>query len=467
MAEYGPVVEGLEVGKTYKLVVPQKLPLGGSVKGQRKPGLFRVYVPTRDGGELTLETSAGEIEVRDPDGQAAVDAEGKAVAKGKKVAFELPLGKHGWYGVAVSGAASYELSSKFKIAGHSRDADGSMLVPWHFYYWAYTGVESMGQGHPAAKWDKKFNVGAYDWESVSYFKSAIDANNLNKGGLEGHSITGAFCNEVNEHFNLDDQYKYSIDSCGWWGHCDAASAASGIFTQPQNVGDLNENDLEWAATEIAMCGYMLEEKFFLGLDAAKSLQFPRSHQSHKDVPSEEEGQSVDKSIAAFHDALVKTIKQEGAITVVDFRANVKEGDDSRHSHVWNQAVYRFEAEVEQAEEDGPGKDEEGLARCVRVKTVLHANADKHPSSGNPESPAGSGWYRDVHYVLNYDQSGKPDLAHPKNNVTKVCRGDTKYYMPRYIFRIKGLGGSNNRGNPKVTLADLASVGVTQRKLFGG
>ncbi|MFC1705681.1 hypothetical protein ACFL59_02530 [Planctomycetota bacterium] len=459
MPAFGPVVEGLKVGETVRLVVPQKLPLGGKVKGKKQPGLFRVYFPSRDGGRLELETTAGTIEVRDPNGQPAKDTSGQAVAKGKKVAFEVPLGAFGWYGIVVTGAASYEISSKMVVEGNAKDRDGSMLVPWHFYYFPFTKVNE--EGHPSKNWDKKFKAGAFDFESKSYWRSEIDSRGAMRSGLKGHCISKEFVEEYNKHLGRE-VVKY--DDCWWWGHCDAASVASAIFTQPKATGGLKEADLEWAATEIAMCGYALEIRFFLGGLSNNS----RSHPSHTEIPKPDPGQSVDKDIGPFHEALIKLLKQEGGVALMDLRAEHEDGKD-KSPDVWNQSVYRFRMEIEQSGTDGPGKDEEGLARVVNVKTVIHANADNHDSAGNPEDPKGSGWNRELEYLLNYDPKGKVDANNAANNVKKCSWSKTgkQYYLPRYIFRIKGLGGSGGPGNPKVKLAQLESLGVKRRPVFGG
>lgn len=454
----GPLVEGLEVGQSYKLIVPQKLRLGGTVEGKSKPGLFRVFVPSRDGGLLTLESSAGQLDVIGPDGQPVVDAAtGKGVAPAKKVSFEVGQGQFGWFGVMVTGAASYEVSAKFTITGHAKDRDGKMLVPWNFYYFPFTGV---GPGHPAENWDKEFRTKAFEFESASFFKSEIESGGRRRGGLDGHTINQEFLDAYNKFLGKEDGL--TLGDCGWWGHCDAAAAASAIFTQPKAKGGLAEQDVEWAASEIAMRGYALDLKFFLGGVGNNS----RSHPSHLEIPEDKEGQSVDKDIGAFHEALVKLIKHEGGVAIMDFRADEGEG---KHVEVWNQAAYKFESEVEQLEPDAIGKDEEALARRVKVKTIVFANADDDPSPGNPENPKGSGWDRELHYVLNYDKKGKVDAAHPRNNAQKCTWEATgkNYYLPRYIFKVKGLAGSQGNGNPHVTLNHLGSIGVRPRGLFGG
>jgi hypothetical protein len=153
---------------------------------------------------------------------------------------------------------------------------------------------------------------------------------------------------------------------------------------------------------------------------------------------------------------------------MDFRADFRSETDDRHSQVWNQCVYKFRSEVAQADPDGPNTDEEALARRVLVKTVITANADQENSAGNPEQPAGSGWERELEYVLHYDPKGKTEADHPRNNV-KSCTwkqaAGKKYFLPRYMFRVKGLGGTGGVGNPEVQMKDLEACGVALRPIF--
>jgi hypothetical protein len=466
MTTDGAILAGLEAGKRYRVVVPQKLALGKSIDGQTQPGLFRTYIPSTYGGTVTFETTAGTVFVSAPDGSPAKDAAGNDVTPGAKVEFDVPQGAHGWYGLVVNGAASYTVSASFRIEGHSVDTDGSMLVPWHFFYFPFTDVVKQGQNHPSAKYDQQFSTTANAWERTSYWRSVIDSNNTRPGGRDGHAITEEFCDEINqfnEQNNIDYEYKYA--DCWWWGHCDAAASASALFKQPQASGNFTESDLEYLATEVAMRGYKLDLRFFLGGLSNSS----RQHPSHTEIPEGEAGQPLDKDVGNLFEQLIKVVKHEGGVALVDMRASYKEGQD-RSTDVWNQAVYRFSMEMVQAVDDGPGKDENETARGIAFKTILFANADKHPSSGDPEANPGTGWERHVDAVVHFGENGRIDPNHPENNCTK-CHWPGNFndiYLPRYIFKINGLqqGGSGN-GNPEVDLGHVHQLGVQLRGVFGG
>jgi hypothetical protein len=461
---YGAVVAGLEAGKPlYKVVVPKKLPLGGSVSGSKDPGLFRVYVPTRDGCELTLKTTAGQIEVYAPDGSPARDAAGRAVPKGAQVVFETPDGVSGWFGVVVTGSQSYQVSAKCKIAGHAKDADGSMLVPWHFYYFPFTEVGK--PGHASSKYDSTVGgTSANAWEKTSYWKSEIDSHGSRGSGQDGHGITEDAVKAYNA-YRGKEVVKY--EDCWWWGHCDAASTASTIFTKPQAHGGMQPIDIKWALTELSMRGYDIELKFHLGGINGDGRNAP----SNRDVPSPAESQAVDRDVGPLHEALVECVKKDAHVALMDFRAPYEAGQD--HSgDVWNQACYKFTMDLRQADEDRPGGDEEASARKIHVDAVLTANADNYSaaaSGGDPES-TGGGWLRQLEYVIHFDDKGRVAVDHPKNNFMKCewKEENQKLYAPRYIFKIRGLRPDGpGPGNKQVTMAGVNALGVKRRAVFGG
>ncbi len=457
---YGATIAQLEAGNVYKAIVPQKIPIGGSIKGARKPGLFKVYVPSRDGPTLELKTTAGTLDVFAPDGSPARNSAGAPVASGSTVKFDVPDGTFGWFGVVVRDSASYEVSAKLTITGNARDPQGKMVIPWHFFYFPFVNVDQDGANHPSAKFQKKFGGQANDWEKTSYWKGVVSGTG--KSGTHGHSITKAACTEYN---NWSGRNVVTFENCDWWGHCDAASVASAIFEQPKGTGDFTESDLEYFATEIAMCGYDIELKFFLG----GINNDDRGHPSHTEKPEDRLGQTLDQDIGALHEAVIDVIKKQGAVALIDMRADYVAGKD-KSPDVWNQATYKFSMTAKQAKADTGAGDEEANARALEFHTILNANADAHNSAGNPESPANSGWDRELYYVLHFDDKGKAATTHPQNNYKKCTWAKTgsEYYSPRYVFQIKGLRpGAGGPGNPHITLAKAQQAGLKMRPQYAG
>jgi hypothetical protein len=456
---HGATLTQLEPGHAYRAIVPQKIPIGGSVQGTKKPGLFKVYVPMRSGATLMLKTSSGKLEVYAPNGQPASDANGQPVAAGQEVKFETPDGTFGWYGVVVRDSTSYKVEAQLRIDGNARDGKDK-LVPWNFFYFPFTKVEEEGAEHPSAKWQKKFGGEANKWEKQSYWLGQIE----NKGGAGkcGHGITKEYVEAYNRWAG---EKVVDFANTWWWGHCDAASVASTLFKQPAAAQGFSEADLEYFATEIAMCGYEIELKFFLGGLNNNN----RKHPSHTEKPEDRAGQALDGDLASFHEALIEVIKKQGSVGLVDMRAEWAAGKDASPD-VWNQATFKFTMEAVQTKKDtGPG-DEEANARSLDFKTVLFANADAHNSSGNPENPEGSGWNRECFYTLNFDGQGRAQADHPQNNFKKCFWAKTgkEYYAPRYIFQIKGLNtGKNGPGNPHIAFSQAKTLGLQLRACFGG
>src|SRR5207237_5568368 len=92
------------------------------------------------------------------------------------------------------------LSSKYRILGQAKDADGSALVPWHFYYFPFTDVQKQGANHPSAKYDQRFSgAGANAWELTNYWKSEMDSGGSRGAGLDGHGITDDACAAYNAY----------------------------------------------------------------------------------------------------------------------------------------------------------------------------------------------------------------------------------------------------------------------------
>jgi hypothetical protein len=461
MPNYGSTIADLEPGRpAYRIVAPKKLALGKSVNGSKSPGLFRVYVPTRDGGELELKTTGGEIRVYGPDGQPARDADGNPVAAGSTVKFEVPFDVFGWFGIVVTGSTSYQLSSKFTIRGKAKDADGTDLVPWHFYYFAFTRVVDWGTNHPSAKYQRRFGGQANDWEKTSFW---ISEKTRGISGYDGHGITAEACNEKNARSGTN----YTVENCGWWGHCDAAATAAAIFKKVPAASGFDPIDLQWMLTEIAMRHAVpqLRCEFHLG---GENQAYPRSAPSNQEEAKPEGGQNVDRDAGRFHAALVRVIKRRAEPALMDFRALQKWGGPDE---VWNQLCYKFESEVVEAEDDRAGADEEALARRVSVKTRLTANADNEnlaKNNGDPESD-GQGWIRDCEYTISFDKNGNVDIANPSNNYTYVGWGkDAPGYPPRYIFTIKAPNfGTAAGGNPHVSWDKVRALGVEMRKRYGG
>src|SRR4051794_8197168 len=82
------------------------LPLGGSLAGQQGDHYFGVYVPTRFGGELTVNTTSGKVvELKGPSGPNE---------KERKNGQEIGYDQQGWYSFRIAGAEQpYTVATTF------------------------------------------------------------------------------------------------------------------------------------------------------------------------------------------------------------------------------------------------------------------------------------------------------------------------------------------------------------------
>ena len=93
--------------------------LGDALENQSGDHHFGVYVPTRFGGELTVQTTDGKVvELKGPNGLERTNGQ------------EIGLDQQGWFTFKIMGAHKpYKVETKFvQVAQSTRK-------PWNFYYW--------------------------------------------------------------------------------------------------------------------------------------------------------------------------------------------------------------------------------------------------------------------------------------------------------------------------------------------
>ena len=416
-----------------KIVVPMKLPLGGSVDGKVDPGLFKVYVPTRDRGKMKVKTSGGTVSVCFPDENTPYkDKEDKAI-KGSEVEFDIKEGDFGWFYLHVQGSTGYKIENQFWQEGISKDKDDEKLIPWNFWYWPWSpqGAKphAWDDPGPCTKFDKQFECESFKWE-----EQIIPV---------GHKT--------------EDK-----EGTGWFGHCDAAAAASMYYKQPNTaeVPDGNkqgymEHELELLVTEYAMSHYDF------GWDW--SLEHPRSHPDQQIKPKKGGEDPLDKYASGFHKTIVELIGKHGLPLLMDMR-------DSRGNNaaaVWNQAVYKFKAEFKE-NPDAKGSEEE-KAKNVHIKNVFTANEDVHyrDNRSNKDPETGPKRQQETEYILIYKDDGRIHDKHPDQDWITVKLEGTELHPPRYMCYLQGMGGFSGRGNPHMTEGRIKALGIKPRDRYAG
>lgn len=133
-----------------------RVPLGMSVAATGGPACYRVYMPTRWGGKLDVQTTTGTVtDLAYPDGSPYANY------------TETGEDKHGWYTFKVVGAANYTVSTLFTQEGESTTR------PWNFYWWSSNPpllnlYESTGPYQPLVKYDVRHGTTARAWEAAHH-----------------------------------------------------------------------------------------------------------------------------------------------------------------------------------------------------------------------------------------------------------------------------------------------------------
>lgn len=205
-----PPEERLRLGRIHSARYPGTFVNGGEA-------LFWVWVPTKEGGELTIEVEPGaRARIR------VMKAKGQVVAQtnGADLTYRVPRGEVGRLDVHVLPAA-LDVRASFRRTVWSRDG-AKPLVPWNFWYFPYRWGSAMYpsrdiQLSAMKKWDRKlFPAGdrtlAIDWERK-------------------HHIT-------------DDP---AVGA--WEGHCDFAAASSIYFERPAPSPPFETEELMLLAAE--------------------------------------------------------------------------------------------------------------------------------------------------------------------------------------------------------------------------
>ena len=194
-----------------------KVPLGNSISGTGEIDCYKIYVPTKWGGILTITTTQGTIaDLKYPNGTAYANG------------TEIGENKHGWYTFKVTGALKkYEVSNTFLQTGKSK------IIPYNFFYFPFSSADArrllfdVTPEEGAMKKYDKFVGGtaAFDWEVAPANK---------------HKDPGGVAN--------------------WWGHCGGATSASILYEQPSppsaNPHGIVQDEIEGLLAELGKrCTY--------------------------------------------------------------------------------------------------------------------------------------------------------------------------------------------------------------------
>jgi CSLREA domain-containing protein len=345
----------------------EKVPLGGALQlGQA--ACFKVYVPTRWGGSLSVSTPVAvqaATVLRSPDGTPFTNGS------------ETGRDKHGWYMVFTPDASSaYPVSNAFREEGEAR------TVPWNFFYFPLKASDPRAHLYdvPGAftKLDASFALGTagVDWETAR------------------HKRMGA----------------------SWEGHCWGAALASIILQQPRATGAFTEDELEGLAAD------------FFNESGATPLApphgvYPSTRTDGLETypfakPTPAPGEDVDRGVHQFHIALRTMLKLRRKPLHMNLRQsdgldvdNTTTPPTPRDDEVWNQGCYSYSSNLKE-DPNAAGDEETEKVRQIRHDTRFTCNDDfveprnaTGVSIGNPRDTPDYRREQESEYVLIYGNDG--------------------------------------------------------------
>lgn len=332
----------------------RKNPLGQSTDVSSSI-LAEVYVPSRYGGQLTINGAGVQLiytdgtDLRSNTTGQVTGLTGPVVAEGDPCSYAVPQNRPGWYYIRLAGGASATISSTFVETGQAS------YRPWNGWWWAWNpsgGPTLYDAGGPFEKYDRVYGTKAQSW---------------------------AMTNETG--------------GAWWWGHCWGWSIASILLPEPQAT---TKNGVRFSADDMK------------GLYSALADDDPYIDQdlSIEDIPAGPPTANSGEPVDAYCDdvyRIVRTCVREDRVQVQgDLRAASTSSD--RAEEIWNQAIYKYAATFSEA----PGAGDEHV---VQIDMQVWSNYDLKPP------PTDNSLDRNEEYVyqLEFDAQGQVIPKSSKQN----------------------------------------------------
>jgi beta propeller repeat protein len=373
-----------------------KIPLGKTnFPSMAKTEFYRIYVPTRWGGRLTVSTDSGHVELYYPDTQTAVAGPDNNLIY--EIPFEDALGNpvdnHGWYYVKHTGSANYTISNEFV-------QDGESYRPWNFWYYPYApqgdpAKNLYGVGGALAKYDSLFGASARDQEELSHGSGA-----------------------------------------SWEGHCWGGVVASILLPQPEDTvyGLFSQEEIEGLVTKLADTN-AAGEAVIEGIPATDIDNNPLKPMLGAD--------DTDKFVGDFHKGLVKyfRIGVGEERKKMPLQSNLRDSDGIDPNQVWNHAIYKYSSIMEESKE--------GIEDIVKVTTTIYANDDVFPSDNILDRT------ETYVYKLRYTSDGEVDATFINQGQDWIS---TTGFAPYNLYFIED-SQFNNTHNLEVKKENVETLGI--------
>lgn len=435
------------------------VPLGGSLANQTGDRYYGVFVPTRFGGELTIETTDGTVEeIKGPNGVARANGQ------------DIGEDQHGWHTFKIAGAAQpYTVKTTFIQRAESAKK------PWNFYYWP-TKADSIhepwqgGNGRVdtfQVKGDDILLVqpGSYiapgqdivlagpnglletqpaDGDDATWFPNLFD-DLFWMGPKNTLYETPAPLLKYDQLFGTSARayeaaYTQTNDITRWTGHCLGGAVASIMFNDPKPAPGSGMTSDELKALYCELGENHLNHR--IGDYAHEIPPGPPR-------PGPDE---CDWKAPRVHAMLETHIRGRKIALLSNMRAFPPRGTPAE---VWNQAIYKYTAEYKAMPGRGP--------RATLINIEVRANTGS-ALNGQDEKD------RVVHYEYSivYGLDGRVDESNPYA-ADWISVGGEALYTPLNILEVVESVWAGH--NPYVTEAnvrslDLANGGANNPRFAG-
>ena len=427
--------------------------LGGALENQSGDHHFGVYVPTRFGGELTVQTTDGKVvELKGPNGLERTNGQ------------EIGLDQQGWFTFKIVGAPKpYKVETKFvQVAQSTRK-------PWNFYYWP-TKADSIhepwagGNGRVDTDYSKLRgddelirSPGSYippgedivragqnglletmppPGDDATWFPNLYDdltwmGPNKEKGGEVTIFQTPCPLLKYDQIFNTSARYWEAINSQNkeitrWPGHCLGGAVASILLNEPIPApgSGMTKDELKALWAELG-----------------------ENHLNHRigdyatDIPPGPPRPGPDEcdwKAPRVHAMFETHIRGETKVLLGNMRAFPPRGTISE---VWNQGIYKYIAEYKAIPNRGP--------RAVNIRLELHTNSGSMLNGQDDKD-------RVIYYEYNlvYGLDGRVDETNPAA-ADWISVGGEALFAPLNILELVESRWQGH--NPYVTEANVRAL----------
>jgi hypothetical protein len=423
------------------------VPIGGALADQSGDRSYGVFVPTRFGGTLTIQTSAGTVEsITGPDGRL------------RQNGAETGENQHGWYTFKVTGAKTpYTITTSFVQVGQT------MRMPWNFYYWP-TKADAIHE--PWANGNGRVDTMQALGDDImvatpgGYIAPGQDIIRAGPNGLLETPVAGGddstwFPNEYDDlTFRGADGTLYQTpapmlkydqifgssaraweaansqnqDIQRWPGHCLGGAVASILLNEPMPApgSGMTRDELKalWAELGENQSNHRIGDN---------AIEIPAG-------PPRPGYDECDRSAPKFHGMLERHVRGQHKAVLANLRAFPPRGTTAE---VWNHGVGKYTAKFHHI----PGKGE----RSVKLEVELVANSGSS-LNGNDDKPR----IITYEYTLVYGLNGEVDETTPFTS-DWISVGGEALYAPLNILEVVETRWSGH--NPMITESNVRALDI--------